>query len=315
MEAPPIRLAGRVDVGGVDATRFAAPGFEQHLKRSPVLRYQPGTPVGPWGQTVLFEPGAAQPRARLNSFRAQQGRAVAPTPDRHERALFDARSSRGESAWQKASAKAAERIAHGIGSKKRDPLGGTSRFTIPRDLPSIGRTLTVRQRLHRLDSLEDGLLLRLQLPADRFVEGPNTIAVAVIPGRGPRLEQSVSFAVFRGQPAKRPKIPAIKDPTYEVPIPGGLRGFEPGKKKPAPADGRPAKSDLTWTPLKKDRIEAARSAAARQSAKSKKTAAAISKRLETVKARVVVGAPQSNPGRTTIKKPRLTKVKDDARPR
>lgn len=289
-EPPPLRLAGRVDVIGNDATRTVAAAVGSR-KPNPILRYQPGTAVGPWGQTLLFEPATVHSRARLDSFRTQQGRTVPPPSDAHERALFAARSAKARSGSRPTSRKALPTLGAGIGRQQSDALSGTSRFAIPRDPPLIGRISTVRERLDRLDALENGLLLRLQLSADRFVEGPNTIAVAVIPGRGPRLEQTVSFALSGAGPAIRPKIPVIKDPTRDVPMPGGLRGFEPGKKQPAPAGARPAKGGATWRPLKKDRVKMVQSAVAQHAAKSGKTVAAMGKRLETAKARGLAGIP------------------------
>jgi hypothetical protein len=291
---PPLRLGGRVEVGTRDGSDLRPFAGNTPTSRAPILRFQPGTPVGPWGQTVLLEPeGTRVPRQRLQHFRSGQGKTVPPAEHVRERAVFMARSKKGDRRASPvptagANGRANGRLGRGIGAATRDPLAGRKRETLASEgsRPSLGRTLTVRGRLARLETLGSGLLLRLVLPASRFVEGINTLTVALVPGRGPRLERVVSFAVLAAVPVSRPKIPPPRDKTADLPLPTSIRGFahlpgdapamKPGKPAPAPAAGRPQKPSRTAKI--KDALE-------RQQHRSQKTAAALSKRVDLVRER------------------------------
>lgn len=322
-DPPPLRLGGRVEMGGVDATRFRPGGGAAPAAGAPILRYQPGVPVGPWGETVILEPpdGGGDARGRLALFRAQQGKRVAPRAESPQRAVFQARSKKADPAQASKGPSpengSSARVGRGVGIVTRDPLSGRGRqhgaggaFLAlggsgtpigAGDLPTLGRTLTVRQRLGRIESLGSGLLLRAQLPASRFVEGPNAITIAIIPGRGPRIERAVTFAVFPGAPARPLRDPPITDKPRELPALGALRGFtvQSAAAPPAAADRKPTRVKGGWRPPKEKRQEDVRRSLDRQKARSRKTSDALVERAALVRSRVrahgVEGKPDKSP--------------------
>jgi hypothetical protein len=130
------------------------------------------------------------------------------------------------------------------------------------------------------------------LPASRFVEGINTLTVAIVPGRGPRLERVVSFAVLAAAPATRPKIPPALDKTADLPVPAGMRGFaRPAEAVPPAKPTRPAPAPAGWRPPKPARVAKIKDALQRQQHRSQKTVAALSKRVELVRSRAVPAKP------------------------
>jgi len=282
-QTSPIRFAGQADVGGIDAADFRPPQARP-AALGPILRYQPGIPVGPWGQTVVVEPTGLHPQQRLELFRQQQGRTVAPPPGPAEQAVLQARSAKNAPRPSRPQSPAAARVGQAIGKQVRDPLGGRQPST-PANVPSLGRTLPVRQRLDHIGSLGPGLLLRLQLPAARFKTGPNALAVSIIPGRGPRLEQSVSFAVFAGAPASPPKIPPVPRTGAELPLPDALRAFSGGKGFPRLDERKPMPPPKAWIPPKKERAAAVRESIAAQKKRSKMTIRDLSARLASLRGR------------------------------
>ena len=325
VDLPPLQLGGRIGIGGVDATQNRPAGVAAPAAGAPTLRYQPGVPVGPWGETVILEPAAGDPRIRFALFRAQQGKRVAPRTESPQRAVFQARSQKavpvlGASKGPSLEKGSSSRVGRGVGIVTRDPLGGRrgrhagrgGAFPalggrgIPADtsgLPTLGRTLTVRQRLGRIESLGTGLLLRALLPASRFVEGPNAITIAIIPGRGRRIERAVTFVVFPGAPARPPRVPLITDKTRELPALDALRGFtvRPAAAPPDAADRKPIRVKGGGRPPKEKRQEDVQRSLNRQKARSRQTSDALDERAALVRSRArahgVDGKHDESPGR------------------
>jgi DNA-binding transcriptional ArsR family regulator len=259
-DAPALNLAGRIDTSVVASGGMAGLGIVGRNVRHTALRYQPGAPVGPWGQTLLFESGKNQPRDRLNQFRRQQGSSTAPALDTSQQVQFKARSAQAAST-QRGVFKNTRRenlamLGRGFGARTRDPLSSARKPRPLRNLPSLGRVLNVRGRLDRREALGPGMLLRLRLPVSRFVEGINAMVVSVVPGHGARIEQAVSFMVSPGerevsvQPPRPPKKPHLVD----LPIPEGLRGYAGNAKPLNDADRKPQKAMRGWHPVKKERL-------------------------------------------------------------
>ena len=270
----PIQLGGRVGLGLTDHS-FRAAGTAQ--PRSPTLRFQPGTATGPWGQTFLLEEPVASTRERLRMFLRQQGKTLAAKPGARERTVFSVR-------------------AKGNLPRSSPVLAGS---------PLLGRTPSVRARLEKLESLGAGLLLRLSLPASGFVEGVNTLAVAVIPGRSPRVERSVSFAVFRNEksPAKL-TIPNSFRPTRDVPVPELLRAFGGDPKPLRREEGVPLPAKGSWLPPKKNRAAEVKAAIDRRAARAGETRAAVAERMAKISARSLAGVPVFIRDEPTTKGPR-----------
>jgi hypothetical protein len=309
-DLPPLRLGGRIERSGVDATQFRPRGAAAPAPGAPILRYQPGVPVGPWGQTVILEPadGGSDSLGRLALFRAQQGKRVAPRGESAQRAVFQARSQK---AHQVRAAKgpapekgSSARVGRGAGIVTRDPLGGRRTPISAGGLPALGRILTVRQRLGRIESLGSGLLLRAQLPASRFVEGPNTITIAIIPGRGPSIERAVTFVVFPGAPARPPRVPPITDKTRELPGLGALRGFTvwPAAGPPQASDRKPMRVKGGGRPPKGKRQKDVQRSLDRNKARARQTSDALDKRAALVRSRARANGVDEKPGESQRRK-------------
>ena len=223
----PISLAGQIS--------FGPTGVSQ---KEGQRRYRPGLLVDAWGEVprgtppnraisehYQLSPGKRKTRTGHWASRSVMARPVTvgdSRPNARQRSRCDS-GALLESALNKMAGPGSGRTS--ATGRRLSSRTGRRRRDVPTEKPGRGLSASEEQAVLSAPLLDSAIRMSRNLPLSELHDGINTLIVAVVDGRGQRLQQTVTFLVAES-PELEPDLPSIPEwtPPVERPIPRREKG-------------------------------------------------------------------------------------------